>query len=399
MDKIVEPFYILLAILKRFKNNQPAATEHSEGEQGNGENYWESVAGQRLSRRRALVAAGATSLGAAFLAACGGGSSESGAKKEDQSNKLITQVADTYKQAKKGGTLKLNHFQDVQGLDPGFANLPNETVKIFTYSWLMAYESGYMGPSENKVIGDIGESWEFSPDGLTMTVKVRQGVKWHNKAPVNGRALDVDDVVFSYDRLAAKGAPKGDIVNAANPNAPVLSFKATDKNTIVVKLKEPTSYITAIFAYATGVMPMLPKETDTTFDIRGDQIGTGPFVLEKYQPSVAFTYKRNQEYFRKDYPICRPGRRADRLRVRGAPGAAQGRQHPRPVRPVPRPRRGHPADQEGRPGPANLRGRRRVHVAASPRLAGKRSSGRTSACARPTRCRSTVMASSTRATT
>jgi hypothetical protein len=37
MDKIVEPFYILLAILKRFKDNQPAATEHSEGEQGNGE--------------------------------------------------------------------------------------------------------------------------------------------------------------------------------------------------------------------------------------------------------------------------------------------------------------------------------------------------------------------------
>lgn len=267
-------------------------------------NYWQQLSSQRLSRRRALVAAGATSLGAAFLAACGGGSDSGGGstKKVEQTNKLIVKPQDTYKQAKKGGTLKLNHFQDVQGLDPGFANLPNETVKIFTYSWLMAYESGYMQAGENKVIGDIGESWEFSPDGLTMTVKVRQGVKWHNKAPINGRPLDVEDVVFSYDRLAAKGAPKGDIVNAANPNAPVLSFKATDKNTIVVKLKEPTSYITAIFAYATGVMPMLPKETDTTFDVRGDQIGTGPFVLEKYQPSVAFTYKRNQEYFRKDYP-------------------------------------------------------------------------------------------------
>jgi peptide/nickel transport system substrate-binding protein len=267
-------------------------------------NYWKGVAGQRLSRRRALVAAGATSLGAAFLAACGGsdGGGSTGVAKEEASSKLITRPADTLKQAKKGGTLKLNHFQDVQGLDPGFANLPNETVKIFTYSWLMNYESGYMKAGENKVIPDIGESWEFSPDGLTLTVKVRQGVKWHNKAPVNGRALDVDDVVFSYDRLAAKGAPKGDIVNAANPNAPVLSFKAADRNTIVIKLKEPTSYITAIFAYATGVMPMLPKETDTTFDIRGDQLGTGPFVLEKYQPSVAFTYKRNQEYYKKDYP-------------------------------------------------------------------------------------------------
>src|SRR5436305_313228 len=125
------------------------------------QNYWQQVAGQRLSRRRALVAAGATSLGAAFLAACGGSDSGGG-----------------------GGTLKLNHFQDVQGLDPGFANLPNETVKIFTYSWLMAYESGHLGPSENKIIGDIGESWEFAPDGLTLTIKVRNGVKWHNKAPI-----------------------------------------------------------------------------------------------------------------------------------------------------------------------------------------------------------------------
>jgi ABC-type transport system substrate-binding protein len=49
-------------------------------------------------------------------------------------------------------------------------------------------------------------------------------------------------------------------------------------------------------------MPMLPKETDTTFDIRGDQIGTGPFVLDKYQPSRAFTYKRNPEYYNKDVP-------------------------------------------------------------------------------------------------
>jgi hypothetical protein len=37
MDKIVEPFYILLAILKRFKDNQPAATDESEGMQGHGE--------------------------------------------------------------------------------------------------------------------------------------------------------------------------------------------------------------------------------------------------------------------------------------------------------------------------------------------------------------------------
>jgi peptide/nickel transport system substrate-binding protein len=265
--------------------------------------YRTKAASRRMGRRRVLALGGAAA-GAAFLVACGSGS-DSGANAKKSKSDFITEPGDTSKQAKRGGNLKLNHFQDVPGsLDPGFANLPNETVKIYTYSWLMQYEPGRQRATEYKVLPDIGESWEFSPDGLTLTVKVRQGVKWHNRPPLNARPLDVDDVVFSYDRLAAKGAPRGDIVNAANPNAPVLSFKSVDKNTVVVKLKEPTSYITAIFAYATGVMPMLPKETDGAFDVRGDQIGTGPFVLDKYSPSVSFTYKRNPDYYTKDYPYA-----------------------------------------------------------------------------------------------
>ena len=181
-------------------------------------------------------------------------------------------------------------------------------------------------------------------------MKVRPGVKWHNKAPINGRALDVEDVVFSYDRLAAKGSPKGDIVNAANPNAPVLSFKATDKNTIVVKLKEPTSYITAIFAYSTGVMPMLPKETDTTFDIRGDQIGTGPFVLDKYQPSVGFHLQDATRITsaRTTRTSTRSTCRSSPSTRRGWPSSRLGNIHALYGQSRVRARR-HPANQEGRP--------------------------------------------------
>jgi ABC-type transport system substrate-binding protein len=185
-----------------------------------------------------MVTTGMATAAAALLAACGSNSGTSTtASKATSSSSLITPPKDTLKQAKTGGTLKLNMFQDVQGLDPGFANLPNESVKIFVYSWLMAYEAGHLGPTQNKVIPDVGQSWEFSPDGLQLTVKVRPGMKFHNKAPVNGRALDIDDVVFSYNRMAAKGAPRGDIVNAANPNAPLLSIKSADANSIVVKLK------------------------------------------------------------------------------------------------------------------------------------------------------------------
>ena len=38
-----------------------------------------------------------------------------------------------------------------------------------------------------------------------MTFKLRQGVKWHNIAPVNGRAFSTDDVMFSFDRYKELG--------------------------------------------------------------------------------------------------------------------------------------------------------------------------------------------------
>ena len=61
--------------------------------------------------------------------------------------------------------------------------------------------SGQFKPAEGAIRGDLAESWEVSPDGLTITMKLRQGVKWHNKAPVNGRAVDADDVLVQLEPL------------------------------------------------------------------------------------------------------------------------------------------------------------------------------------------------------
>ena len=110
------------------------------------DSYWSKTLSRRLGRRRALVAAGGSAAAAAFLAACGGGGEESGG----DSSGLVTKAVDTSNQAKRGGTIKLEHFQDVQGLDPGFANLPNEAVRAYVYSHLLQYEPGYLGPIEEQ---------------------------------------------------------------------------------------------------------------------------------------------------------------------------------------------------------------------------------------------------------
>ena len=260
--------------------------------------YWSKVLERRIGRRRALAATGATAAGAAFLAACGG--SDSG--DEGESNKLVLQPVDTSKTAKRGGVLKDRNFGDPPSLDVVQATVSWNPFGFGVYSSLIQPAPGYLKPPGEDIIPDLAESWETSPDGLQITLKLRQGVKFHNKAPVNGRAMTMDDVVFSWDRFAAKGSSRSAIVNKVSADAPVLSFTAVDSRTISIKLKEPLVYALALFGNTTnGGLLILPKEADTGFDPRGDMIGTGPFSLSNYTQSVGFTFKRNPDYWDQDW--------------------------------------------------------------------------------------------------
>ena len=154
--------------------------------------YWSKFATQQLSRRRALAATGATVTAAALLAACGGGSSKSSSGSDKSS--LVVQPVDTLKQAKRTGTLKSRNFADPASLDVTTPNNPITPFYDAVYNCLVVFQPGYLNPTENVVAPDLAESWETSPDGLQITLKLRQGVKWHNKAPVNGRALAMDAV-------------------------------------------------------------------------------------------------------------------------------------------------------------------------------------------------------------
>src|SRR5690606_19455103 len=89
------------------------------------------------------------------------------------------------------------------------------------FGTLLREEAGYLEPSSSVVTGDLAESFEFSPDHLTLTMKMRNGVKWHNKPPVNARPVDTDDVLFTWNRYIAEGGLRAIVVNEINPDAPV----------------------------------------------------------------------------------------------------------------------------------------------------------------------------------
>src|SRR5215470_14637000 len=61
------------------------------------------------------------------------------------------------------------------------------------YSTLLKFD----GDNYPTVIGDLAKSWTVSPDGLTYTFKLHDGVKFHDGSPLTSA-----DVKASYKRIA-----------------------------------------------------------------------------------------------------------------------------------------------------------------------------------------------------
>jgi peptide/nickel transport system substrate-binding protein len=245
-------------------------------------------------------------LGAAFVAACGGGGSDSKSGNDTGSGGASSQVAkytDTTAQAKRGGVLKDYAQAEPRTLDPVQPLADLNRIATFVYNTLLTAKPGKLTPATGDVQGSLAQSWEIAPDGLTITFKLRQGVKWHNKAPVSGRAFDSGDVLASFERYIKMGPLGALVFNAASPTAPVLSTTAPDANTVVMKLKEPIVYLPnwfASFGSFTGQIIMYPKEAGGSLNLGNEMIGTGPFQLKSHTPSVNFVLERNPDYWDKD---------------------------------------------------------------------------------------------------
>jgi peptide/nickel transport system substrate-binding protein len=260
-------------------------------------NYWANTLERRVARRRAMIGTASVAGAAAFLAACGGNDND---KASTAKSDLVTESKDTSNQAVQGGTLRGYMPSDVPSLDPSTASFPLNFVAGYALGTLLNEKPGYLGPPQAELYGDLAQSWEESPDRLQITIKIKPNVKWHNKAPVNGRKADIDDVLFSWKRYTARSPIASLSYNGANPDAPVLSVTAADASTIVVKLKEPLSYALRYFAEfgsLSGNLVMLPKEADSGFDPRSQMIGHGPYELSAVEPSVRYAVKRNPEYW------------------------------------------------------------------------------------------------------
>ena len=102
-----------------------------------------------------------------------------------------------------------------------------------------AFDTLYL--PEEALTGQLAESWE-TPDPLTYVFKIRDGVFWHDKAPVNGRQLTAHDVEYTFHRvLGLSGGEPSPIIGQFDAGRIKWeSITATDDFTVEFKLSKPT---------------------------------------------------------------------------------------------------------------------------------------------------------------
>ncbi len=214
-----------------------------------------------------------------------------------------------------GGTLNV-YVPSNNPLDPQKVSAQPQRVVAGVYSRLFRFKTG-LDPraiTDHDVENDLGVSVE-SPDAVTWTVKLRPDAKFADIAPVNGHPVEADDVKATFMRILdpATSSPNRaqlGMIDAAQIETP-------DKNTVVFKLNYPYAPFAKTLASPAYAL-ILPREAGAAmYDPAKVVIGSGPFLLESAQPDVAYTYKRNPDYFEKPRPFV------DAIRIAVIPQASQ----------------------------------------------------------------------------
>ena len=199
-------------------------------------------------------------------------------------------------QPKRGGTLKVSRLHDIDSLDMVLSGAgSNYTPTLMTMSKLVRFHDNIGGPAIDKIEGDAAKTWEL-PDHQTIIFHLDPAAKFDARPPLNGRALTADDVVQSWKRFAKDSTFRTTMAHSALPQAPISSVEAVDAATVRIKLAFVDSATLALMAgsYYWWIQPV--EGLAGKYDMTKEIYGSGPFILEKWQSSIGFTYKRNPNW-------------------------------------------------------------------------------------------------------
>ena len=247
-------------------------------------------------KKKVLSAVLAASMCMSFLAGCGNsGSGDSGSSQSGETSKEASKEADTSAAEKGDGepvSITVGVGQQFTTLDPG---LSTETVNRYALAHM--YAGLYKKLEDGSVVPDLaaGEP-EVSEDGLTYTIKLKDGLVWSDGEPITAH-----DFVFGINRNLTYGAENGFVTDKmvrylegaeeylADTEVDLETFsfagvEALDDTTVVYHLKTPCAFFTGLLCGG-GFLPLREDVAEAGFSEWAVEPGypvTGAYVLDFY---------------------------------------------------------------------------------------------------------------------
>src|SRR5712672_3090272 len=204
-------------------------------------------------------------------------------------------AADTAMAQKSGGILKIYHRDSPASmsiLEEGTNSTEIPMMGVFNN--LVMYDQHVAQNSLSSIVPELAASWSTSEDGLQLTFRLREGVKWHD-----GKPFTAKDVQCTWEMLTGKTSEKLRV----NPRKSW--YRNLDEVTpkgdyeVTVHLKRPQPSLLAMLA--TGWTPIYPCHVSPA-QMRLHPIGTGPFKFVEFKPNEIIKVARNSDYWKPGQP-------------------------------------------------------------------------------------------------
>ncbi|MET9830777.1 ABC transporter substrate-binding protein [Streptomyces sp. NPDC006385] len=161
------------------------------------------------------------------------------------------------------------------------------------YIWESLYDTLLQLDNKGELRPGAAESWKYSADARTLTLKLRHGMTFSSGAPVTSAAVKA-----TLDRTRTASGP------TQVQLAAVSTVTAPDDHTVVLKLKQPDGALLSALSAAAGVIG--DPKTMTSKIAALDPVGSGPYTLDKgttVNGSVYVLKRRDDHWNKKTYPF------------------------------------------------------------------------------------------------
>ena len=197
--------------------------------------------------------------------------------------------AEAAKPGTRGGVFNYAEAGDFNDFNPWTYTAVNNEMYNQVFSRL-TWKDG-----AGKINPDIATEWQMAADNLSVKLKLRENVKWHD-----GKPLTADDFVtmWGYTKDEALAKANG-VAKIKGITAPVKDMVAADKYTLELKFERPVPFVFDILDWFYAIR--VDDKSDFSF-LKKLPIGTGPFKITEWGANQYAKFPRNPDYYDKELP-------------------------------------------------------------------------------------------------